>query len=136
MALIRCPECGKEISDKAAACPNCGTPIASKKIPVHFERKKSFVGSGNTGVVIVDGVTVGSAGNGANFDVMLSAGSHNIVIESKTQGLLAAGRTNSTTIEIPSDAKKVNIQIVLKTDASSFLQGGQAIKIGDIQIIK
>lgn len=28
MALIRCPECGKEISNKAEACPNCGYPIA------------------------------------------------------------------------------------------------------------
>lgn len=27
MALISCPECGKEISDKAIACPNCGNPI-------------------------------------------------------------------------------------------------------------
>ena len=27
MALINCPECGKEISDKAVACPNCGNPI-------------------------------------------------------------------------------------------------------------
>lgn len=27
MALINCPECGKEISDKANACPNCGYPI-------------------------------------------------------------------------------------------------------------
>lgn len=24
MALIKCPECGKEISDKAEACPHCG----------------------------------------------------------------------------------------------------------------
>lgn len=27
MAMINCPECGKEISDKAASCPNCGCPI-------------------------------------------------------------------------------------------------------------
>lgn len=27
MALINCPECGKEISDQAISCPNCGTPI-------------------------------------------------------------------------------------------------------------
>lgn len=27
MALIKCSECGKEISDKAASCPNCGNPI-------------------------------------------------------------------------------------------------------------
>lgn len=27
MALIKCPECGKEISDKAKVCPNCGCPV-------------------------------------------------------------------------------------------------------------
>lgn len=27
MALINCPECNKQISDKAKACPNCGFPI-------------------------------------------------------------------------------------------------------------
>lgn len=27
MALIKCPECGREISDKAQSCPHCGNPI-------------------------------------------------------------------------------------------------------------
>lgn len=27
MALINCPECKKEISDKASSCPNCGLPL-------------------------------------------------------------------------------------------------------------
>lgn len=27
MALIKCSECGKQISDKAKTCPNCGNPI-------------------------------------------------------------------------------------------------------------
>ena len=27
MALIKCKECGKEISDKATACPHCGCPV-------------------------------------------------------------------------------------------------------------
>lgn len=27
MAMIKCPECGKEISDRAEACPHCGCPI-------------------------------------------------------------------------------------------------------------
>jgi len=27
MAMIRCGECGKEVSDKAASCPNCGAPV-------------------------------------------------------------------------------------------------------------
>lgn len=30
MALIKCIECGKEISDKASVCPNCGCPISHK----------------------------------------------------------------------------------------------------------
>ena len=29
MALIKCPECGKEISDRAQACINCGCPISN-----------------------------------------------------------------------------------------------------------
>lgn len=28
MSLINCPECGKEVSDKAESCPNCGYPIS------------------------------------------------------------------------------------------------------------
>ncbi len=31
MAMIKCPECGKEVSDKAIACPNCAFPIAEAK---------------------------------------------------------------------------------------------------------
>lgn len=30
MALIECPECKKEISDKATSCPNCGYPISQQ----------------------------------------------------------------------------------------------------------
>ena len=27
MALIKCSECGREISDKAEVCPGCGAPV-------------------------------------------------------------------------------------------------------------
>lgn len=33
MALIKCPECGKEISDRATSCPNCGYPISQEPQP-------------------------------------------------------------------------------------------------------
>lgn len=32
MALIKCSECGKEISDKAKTCPNCGAPVQSNDL--------------------------------------------------------------------------------------------------------
>lgn len=31
MALIKCPECGQEISDKAVTCPKCGCPTSEQK---------------------------------------------------------------------------------------------------------
>jgi hypothetical protein len=29
MALIRCTECGNEVSDRARTCPKCGAPIGN-----------------------------------------------------------------------------------------------------------
>lgn len=31
MALINCPECGAEVSDKAAACIKCGNPVLTQE---------------------------------------------------------------------------------------------------------
>lgn len=31
MALIKCPECGKEVSDKAPACIHCGYPLQNQQ---------------------------------------------------------------------------------------------------------
>ena len=32
MAIIKCPECGHQISDKAPVCPSCGVVIAGNVI--------------------------------------------------------------------------------------------------------
>lgn len=37
--LIQCPECGKEISDKAAACPYCGCPASVWQASAQTEEK-------------------------------------------------------------------------------------------------
>lgn len=34
MAIMNCPECGKEISDKAANCPNCGFTLQEERTPL------------------------------------------------------------------------------------------------------
>lgn len=33
MSLIKCPECGREISDLAASCPHCGCPVNQQATP-------------------------------------------------------------------------------------------------------
>ena len=32
MAIIKCPECGHPVSDKAPTCPTCGVEIVGKTI--------------------------------------------------------------------------------------------------------
>lgn len=40
MALMKCPDCGKEVSDAAPTCPGCGRPMAETS------RKKSGTTAG------------------------------------------------------------------------------------------
>lgn len=44
MTLIKCSECGKEISDKATVCPGCGNPLTVEPAPVYVctECKSEF----------------------------------------------------------------------------------------------
>lgn len=41
MALIKCPECGAQISDRARKCPSCGCPIEEilKEMSTQDEQK-------------------------------------------------------------------------------------------------
>lgn len=45
MALIKCPECGKEVSDKASACPNCGYRIS------HPEKAAAIIKYAKVGMI-------------------------------------------------------------------------------------
>ena len=42
MALINCPECGKEVSDKADTCPNCGLAV-KKELKNQKEKEKKEI---------------------------------------------------------------------------------------------
>ncbi len=42
MSLINCPECNKEISDKAASCPHCGFPLLQEQ-PGSPSRKSNLL---------------------------------------------------------------------------------------------
>ena len=46
MSLINCPECSKEISDKALSCPNCGYPLSIYQNSANFYIKKKLPGRG------------------------------------------------------------------------------------------
>ena len=69
MALIKCSECGKEISDKAESCPHCGNPISKKeesKVMVYGYTESYML---NPKVkVFINGVEVGTVAKGALFE--------------------------------------------------------------------
>jgi hypothetical protein len=45
MAIIRCSECGRAISDKAAACVGCGAPLAAAEPASAFNREPVYTHS-------------------------------------------------------------------------------------------
>lgn len=56
MPLIPCPDCGREVSDRAPSCPNCGAPIAGASIrdrQVHGRGEGIFMKSLNCGCLVV-----------------------------------------------------------------------------------
>ena len=49
MALIKCTECGKEMSDTLKTCPHCGIEIKTKRI----EKKKGKISNIDIGIIIL-----------------------------------------------------------------------------------
>ena len=43
MALIKCPECGQDISDQAAVCPSCGRPNPMYQTNQMYQRQANYV---------------------------------------------------------------------------------------------
>ncbi|MFB3164718.1 zinc ribbon domain-containing protein [Neobacillus sp. 179-J 1A1 HS] len=62
MSLIKCPECSKEISDKAERCINCGYPISSLKVESRIDQieiqSKEDIGNGEDSVVLTTNATL------------------------------------------------------------------------------
>lgn len=62
MALIKCSECGKEISDKAAACVHCGCPVSvsdpKSSEPIDFQKTFGKIFNDSSRFVKERGITV------------------------------------------------------------------------------
>ena len=76
MALINCPDCGKQVSSEAPACPSCGRPMAQGARPAGAASATASAGPGpqaqptpvlvqaakSRGTYIVLGIFLGSFG--------------------------------------------------------------------------
>tara|TARA_Y100001968_G_scaffold287198_1_gene288438 strand:- start:1962 stop:2228 length:267 start_codon:yes stop_codon:yes gene_type:complete len=61
MALIKCNECGKEISDKATTCPNCGSPTVFAEKEKNAKEENTQVIAFICGIAVLIACAVGYA---------------------------------------------------------------------------
>ena len=59
MALINCPDCNCEVSDKADKCPKCACPIMTTKTVViekEVSKEGCFLSTLNVGCMVIFGI--------------------------------------------------------------------------------
>lgn len=128
MALIKCSECGKEISDRAVACPNCGCPVQNimSNDPI-----KTFRGINGTIVVFQDRVEIlreGFLGIGRGNSVIPLSQISNIyvyngnILQAGYIQLLTAGQANSK-----------DLNSALKADNAVTFNRGDRTRIAELK---
>ena len=56
MALINCPECNNQVSNKAEKCPKCAFPIKNKIIITKEKNEGCFLQTLNMGCMLIFGI--------------------------------------------------------------------------------
>lgn len=147
MALIACPECGRQVSNQAVACPECGYPIASDTIiaanaasaahpdmvEVEFSRPAYFHSQMN-GMVYVDGDHVGDAEACTSFRVYLSTGSHHVDIESSEKGVFHhKDRVAASELNIPRGIRLVRVRLQVQEGLKKLMNGGKCLVVASVE---
>jgi uncharacterized membrane protein YvbJ len=111
MALIKCSDCGTEVSDAAAACPKCARPIAAQPASTRAApaKKKSSLSPVGITIAIVIGIIVW-----VNLPSSKSDSSSGPQTSSTDTGGSSASGSNATT---SSDAQP---EIVIKTPVELY----------------
>lgn len=74
MALVRCADCGRDVSDQAPACPGCGRPIARAAVQASGPGKSHAAhGAILVGTFMVLGGLIATIGGCANDHVNTAA---------------------------------------------------------------
>ena len=98
MGLINCPECSREVSDRAVSCPQCGLPITAENVTLRLTGLTDF---GTKAVdVYFDGSKVGSVGKAEELSLTFPSGGN---VEFVTEGslLTTLGKEGRVSIDVP-----------------------------------
>ena len=146
MALIPCPECGKEISDQAPACIHCGCPLPPKgpdllppdepnRFSVALTAKCAYPENRKRTLrVLIDELGVSRAEAEAYLD---SAGNGPVVLRSgltqESAELLASAlaRAGGHVKVVDGKAQSVNIQVAPQNNGTEYIVTG-GLNVGDV----
>lgn len=134
MALIKCEECGKEISDQAASCPNCGykqNQLEEKKVNLS-KNKKLLLGIGMviSLIVLVVALTNGRKPSGMSTEVFnLGINTLNIVDEYLDGAILSS----EADTKLESVKKRLDKIYDLNSDTNALLISSSTLNL-EIQI--
>ncbi len=107
MALIKCPDCGRDVSDKAKSCPFCGCPVVtpSGTVQIRVNPLKSGTGlNGRQKVTIYSGNKEIWEGNVGETAEIYFDGPTSVTVKYHLSALQYAGQCSGT-IE-PEKSKK------------------------------
>ncbi len=116
MALIKCSECGKEVSGRAISCPYCGNPIEESrtKKDVIISRKSSLWGAVINCNLIIDNLLMGTISSGREVKIRLPVGIHYISVETAT--FTGGYLTSPMQFNIKEDIREVYISVSVKAN--------------------
>jgi hypothetical protein len=100
MGLINCPECSREVSDRAASCPQCGSPITADNVTLTLTGFARWGGYNKPVDVYFNGSKVGSVGRAEELSLTFPSGGN---VEFVTEGALLAtlGKEGRVSIDVP-----------------------------------
>ena len=72
MAMIKCPECGRSVSDIATSCPTCGYPIAKSAPNGIVQVKLGTFQSTQNATISANGITLWKGKTGQIAEIKLN----------------------------------------------------------------
>ena len=136
MALITCPECGQQVSDKAKNCIHCGVPIAvdnSTKIKLYHWAANSMKATTCKVEITSNGKTVwtGNAGSVAVFEIPQKANIHILANNVQANGPFVYGRDVNLDFVVE-PGKRYEIYLAQASFLNDMSKGKYAIRLVDV----
>ena len=115
MALIKCSECGRDVSDRAVSCPACGNPIKTpeSKLIIYGVQIHALIGKKSK--IYLDNVLVGEVKKFESIEIPIEK---DCVLTAKCEGIKSK---NSCEIK-KGETTKIQLYFQMGTVGGFYIQ--------------